>query len=143
MEILVSPDDSGFIICDAPVTLVPPKDNQQVGFVIPGVVKYFPISRSMCFRAGDRGTVRRYRDVGRETVRIINHNIAANSERFIMGPHKKQLEAVVTRSASEDAENIPRFVVEALRSDGDGSLLKISSRPRRYFYPKNGSNTAP
>ena len=135
MEILVSPDDSGFVICDAPFTLVPPKDNQQVGFVIPGVVKYFPISRKMCFRAGDRGHLRAYRNVDRETVRLINHNIAANSERFIMGPHKGQLEAVVQRSASEDAEKIPRFIVETVQSDGDGSLLKNSSRPRSVFLP--------
>jgi Protein of unknown function (DUF4238) len=143
MEILQSPSDSGFIICDSPFTLVPAKNNQQVGFLVPGNVKYFPISRKMCFRGGDRGKLRAYTQIDKETVRIINHNIAANSERFVMGPDRTQLEAVVKRSASEDMDNIPRFILETVESDADGSLQKISSQPRRYFYPKDGSNIAP
>jgi hypothetical protein len=142
-EILVAPSGTGFVICDAPFTLVPARGGHHIGFAVPGVVKYLPISRAMCFRAADVGRPMGYRNVDKETVRIINHNIAAHSERFIMGPDKKQIEAVVTRSASENAENIPRFVVETVQSDGDSSLQKMSSRPRRYFYPKNGSNLAP
>jgi hypothetical protein len=143
LEVLVSPDGSGFIICDAPFTLVPSKILQQVGFLIPGNVKYLPINRKMCFRAGEPGTLRQYRKVDRETVRIINHNIAANSERFIMGPEKRQLEAVVERSSSQNAEMTPRFVTETINSNADESLIKTSARPRRYFYPKSGSNLAP
>ena len=60
-----------------------------------------------------------------------------------MGPARAQLETVVKRSGSEDADNTPRFVLETIQSDEDGSLQKVSSRPRRYFYPKNGSNIAP
>ena len=143
MEILVVPEGTGFIICDAPFTLVPAKNNQQVAFLVRGNVKYLPISRKMCLRAGERGELRSYRNVDKEIVRIVNHNIAANSERFIMGPERTQLEAVVKRSGSEDADDIPRFVLETVQSDEDGSPQKISSRARRYFYPKNNSNIAP
>jgi hypothetical protein len=143
MEVLISPDGTGFMLCDSPFALIPAKNTQHIGFLIPGNVKYLPVSRKLCFRASEPGTQRRYRKVARETVRIINHNIAANSERFIMGPEKRQLEAIVERSGSHDADLSPRFVMETLQSDEDGSLTKTSLRPRRYFYPKDGSNLAP
>jgi hypothetical protein len=142
-EMLVAPDDSGFITCDSPFTLVPRKGTKEVGFIVPGTVKYFPITRKLCFRAGDRGNERAYRDIDREKVRIINHNIAANSERFIMGPDRKQVEAVVNRSESRRMEMTPRFIVETVESDEDGSLQKISYQPRRYFYSWNGTDVAP
>jgi len=40
-------------------------------------------------------------------------------------------------------ENTPRFMVETVEADDDGALQKISARPRRYFYPKNGSLQRP
>src|SRR2546426_8401208 len=39
-----------------------------------------------CLRLGEPGTSRKHRKIDKEAVRIVNQNIAANSERFIMGP---------------------------------------------------------
>ena len=73
----------------------------------------------------------------------MNLNIAANSERFIMGHSRVQLENIVVRSVCQNIESVPRFTVEAVESDDNGSLQKLSSYPRRYFYPKNGAPYAP
>lgn len=142
-EILVACEGTGFIISDCPVVVVPPKGSPDVGFVVPGSAKYFPLSRDFCLRLGDRGRVRRQRVVDKETVRIVNQNIAANSERFIMASSKLQLENVVTRSKCEFKECIPRFIVETISSSDDEALQKLCAQPRRYFYPKSGSKIAP
>jgi len=142
-EVLVSAEDTGFIICDCPVVVVPPKGSGQVGFLIPGSAKYFPLSRHLCLRLGEPGTKRSYRGLGKEDVRVVNQNIAANSERFIMGPSRVQLENIVSRSGCTKAETTPRFIVETVESDEHRALQKLSAQPRRYFYPKNSVHSAP
>jgi hypothetical protein len=142
-EVLVASEETGFIVCDCPVVVVPPKGCDQVGFVVPESAKYFPLWRRLCLRLGEPGKRRRLRKVDKEAVRIVNLNIAANSERFVMGPSKEQLENVVSRSASQKIDLIPRLTVETVESDDSGSLQKLSSHPRRYFYPKDGGRQAP
>ena len=142
-EILEAADGTGFIFCDCPVVVVPPKCSEQVGFAVPGSAKYFPLSRRLCVRLGEPGRKRSFRKLSKEEVRIVNHNIAANSERFIMSASKAQLENIVERSGCADMENTPRFICETVEADDDGALQKLSAQPRRYFYPKNGSLQAP
>lgn len=142
-EVLIAPNETGFIICDCPVVVVPPNLSRQVGFAVPGSVKYFPLSRQICLRLGDQGKKRSLRRIGKEEVRIVNQNIAANSERFIMGPSRVQLENIVSRSGCTDMETIPRFTIETVQSDEDSSLQMISAQPRRYFYSKNAPHSAP
>jgi hypothetical protein len=142
-EVLHAGGGTGFILCDCPVVVVPPRGSEQVGFLVPGAAKYFPLSRNLCLRLGEPGRKRSHRTVGKEDVRIINQNVAANSERFIMSPSKLQLESIVSRSGCEAMEDTPRFIVETVEADDDGALQKISAQPRRYFYPKNGSQQAP
>jgi Protein of unknown function (DUF4238) len=142
-EVLVASEETGFIICDCPVVVVPPKGSDQVGFVVPGSAKYFPLSRNLCLRLGEPGRRRRLRKVDKEAVRIINQNIAANSERFVIGPSRVQLENTVMRSGSARMESTPRFTLETVESDEDSALQKISAQPRRYFYPRNGAVHAP
>jgi hypothetical protein len=138
-QVLEAPPNAGFIICDAPVTVVPPRHSTQVGFCVPGAVKYFPLSRHHCLRLGDDGFSLRYRSVSKETVQIVNYNIAANSERVIMGTEKPQLTSVVKRSGSMDEDTSPRFTVEAVDVTDEGSLQKLTFQPRRYFYGKGDS----
>jgi len=142
-EILVAPADTGFIISDSPVAVVPPRGSNQVGFLIPGTIKYLPLNRNLCLRVSERGQFFRRRNIDKESVRIINLNVAANSERFIMAPDKAQLEAIVQRSGSAKPDATPRFIVKIVQSDEDGSLTKIEAQLRRYFYPKNGSSYPP
>jgi hypothetical protein len=137
-EMLIASDETGFIVCDCPVAVVPPKGCNDVGFMVPGSAKYFPLSRQLCLRLGEPGKRRRLRGLDKEGVRTVNLNIAANSERFVMGPSKVQLENVVNRSGSQQIEATPRMIIETVESDDDGSLQKLVSQPRRYFYPKNG-----
>jgi hypothetical protein len=142
-EVLTAPEETGFIICDCPVVVVPPKGTKEIGFLVPGSAKYMPISRYLCLRLGEPGRSRKYRTIDKESVRIVNLNIAANSERFIMGPSRQQLENIVSRSASSRIESIPRFTIETVESDDDGALQMLSAQPRRYFYPKTGAPHAP
>ena len=141
-EVLVASDETGFIICDCPVVIVPPKGSDQVGFLVPGSAKYFPLTRNLCLRLGEPGRSRKYRKIDKEAVRIVNQNIAANSERFIMGASRVQLENVVSRSGSSGMDSTPRFTIENVQSDDSGTLQKITAQPRRYFYPKDGSDHA-
>lgn len=142
-EILEAPRGTGFILCDCPVVVVPPRGSDQVGFIVPGSAKYFPLSRHLCVRLGEPGRERSSRKLGKEDVRIVNQNIAANSERFIMGPSRVQLEHIVSRSGCAMTETTPRFIVETVQADDDGALQKISAQPRRYFCQRNGAEQAP
>ncbi len=142
-EVLVAAEDTGFIICDCPVVVVPPKGSNQVGFLVPGSAKYFPLSRDLCLRLGELGRERSHLEISKEDVRIVNLNIAANSERFIMGPSRVQLENVVSRGGCTKMETTPRVTIETAQSDENEALLKLSAQPRRYFYPKNGARYAP
>lgn len=142
-ELLVASDETGFLLCDCPVAVIPPKGSDEVGFAIPGAVKYFPLTRGLCLRLGEPGRFRRRRKIDAEAVRIVNLNIAANSERFIMGPSRVQLEHVVMRSRTDEMESTPRFITETVQADDDSALHRISALPRRYFYPKDGSLVAP
>ena len=76
------------------------------------------------------------RKISKETVQIINYNIAANSERFIMGPDKAQLVSVVSRSGSAEEDAAPRFTVECMNKTDDGSAIAFTVQPSRYFYGK-------
>jgi hypothetical protein len=40
-EVLIAPSKTGFITCDCPVVIVPPKGCNQVGFVVPEAAKCF------------------------------------------------------------------------------------------------------
>jgi hypothetical protein len=137
-EILVATDRTGFILCDDPLTIVPPRGVAAVGLEIPGSVKYFPLTRKICLRVCEvTGRRFRYRDVDSETVRAINQNVAANSSRFIMGPVREQLERIVVRSSSIEMDSKPRFTLQTVQQDDDGSLQMLSQNPRRYFYLNN------
>jgi hypothetical protein len=114
-----------------------------VGFLVPDSAKYFPLSRHLCLRLGEPGKSRKHRKIDKENVRIVNQNMAANSERFIMGPSKAQLETIVSRSGCSKMEPGPRFTIETVESDEDGALQKVSMQQRRYFYSKGASQAAP
>ena len=142
-EMLVAPLETSFITCDSPVVIVPRKGEKVVGFKVPGAAKYFPLSRQLCLRLGDPIPSFLYRNVDDETVRTINQNVAANSERFIMGPARVQLEDIVSSSGSTDADASPRFTFETVEADADSSLQKMTFHARRSFYPTDGSMHGP
>ena len=139
-EIIRAPANTGFILSDFPFVVVPSQGRpEDIGLGYPGVVKYFPLTRHLCLRMGDPGYGFVYSNASKENVRVINQNIAVNSERFIMGPSREQLEHVIARSKTAATYRGPRTVVEAIQSDGDSALYRFNFWPRRsYFYPKLG-----
>jgi hypothetical protein len=140
-ELLEASPDTGFILSDSPMVVVPPNGGKDVGIHIPGAAKYFPLSRSACLRVGSviSGIPFRYRKVDRRAARVINHNIAANSERFVMGPSKEQVESVIVRSGSGKIDPTPKFTLDSADVTDDGSLQQIRRNPGRYFYLPNAS----
>jgi hypothetical protein len=135
---LVAPHSSGFIVCDHPFVSVPAEGTVLDGmsYGVPGATSYFPITQALCLRVrhGDYGFS--YQNVDSRTVRTVNHNIAANSDRFIMGSNRRQLEAIVEKSGCVNPEPGERFSIDFLKTDENESLLKFTIRPRRYFYVK-------
>lgn len=132
-EIMIASEENGFMISDFPVVIVPPRGGKYVGFRQPNNVKYFPLHRCVCLRLGDAGQKLRDRIVSKETVRLVNYNMAANSDRFIIGPDKAQLMSVVRYSQSEKLEATPRFTMSVKGTDDD-SMLMQQAEVRRYFY---------
>jgi hypothetical protein len=144
-EILTAPVGTGFLLCDDPLVIVPPKGGRDIGIGIPGAIKYFPLSRDRCLRIGDtkKGGVRvSYRRVDRDTVEIVNLNIAANSVRFVMGPDRHQLERIVKVSGSVEMDHTPHFSEAAINQTNDGSIQMMTRNPGRYFYAGD-AKTAP
>jgi hypothetical protein len=135
-QVLIAPENSGFITCDNPMTVVPPEGCPHVGFFIPGTVSYFPLSRHICLRVDGSGNQFASRKISKETVQAVNRNIAANSERFVMGPEKAQLVGTIKQSRSEGQDPVPRYTVEKVNPDDSGSFMKLMRHPTRYFYVK-------
>ena len=133
-NILLSPSDTGFILCDDPFVVVPPFGGTDIGIGIPGAAKYFPLTRRSCLRIGDAGQEFRYRKIDKEMVVAINKNVAANSERFIMGPDKAQLEEIVVGSGSSKMDRQPRRKTFMMNQTNGGSFQVVTTIPGRYFY---------
>jgi hypothetical protein len=142
-SVLCAPEATGFITCDDPVVVVPRRGISDVGFRIPGTVVYFPLSRQMCVRLASVTGPITTREVDRGTVRTVNLNIAPNSERFIIGPNKAQLESIVLRSRSTEADPEPRTSVSIVECDEDSSTAMMRTRPTRYFYGDDSAIEAP
>jgi hypothetical protein len=136
-QVLIASPDSGFISCDHPVAVIPAQQSSRVGFFVPGTVTYVPLTRRVCLRLSGRDRTFRYRPVDRQTVRVINQNIAANSDRFILSPVKEQLESIVACSGSQQMDG-RRFTFEFIKQTDDESIHVLSNNPRRYFYLNNG-----
>lgn len=138
-QILRAPVEAGFILCDAPVAVVPQRGVRQVGFHVPGTVTYVPLSRAACLRLSHQGRLRlQYRNVDSDAVALINQNIAASSDRFIMSPSRQELETVVALSRCEVPYETPRVTFQRHRQDNDGSFEVVAMNPRNYFYLPDG-----
>jgi hypothetical protein len=133
-QILQANVDTGFMICDSPVTIVPPWGVDHIGVGIPDTVTYFPLTRRLCLRVGGRGPALESRLVDRDTVRVINRNIAANSERFIMGPLKPQLERVIAEANASQRPTRPRATIEVDGTPLNGGTITLRVNPRDHFY---------
>lgn len=137
-EVLRAPADAGFILCDAPVTVVPVRGTRQVGFHVPGTVTYIPLARGHCLRVTRPYRRLRYRTADLQMVELINQNIAANSDRFIMGPIREELQTIVGRSGCMAPNRIKRAAFFELEKTDDGSLQGFQMNHRTYFYLPNG-----
>jgi hypothetical protein len=137
-QVLRAPAGTGFVLCDAPVVVVPLQGVRRVGFHVPGTVTYVPLSRGACLRLSIPSSRLQYRDVDSHTVGLINQNIAASSERFIMGPAKQELETIVPLSGCVAIHPTPRVTFQRHAQNDDGSFEVITFNPRNYFYLPDG-----
>ncbi len=133
IKILISPPQVGFVLSDNPVTVVPPPGVSAAGFQSPRTFTFVPLTRSLCLRLGQRGSGKGPKNIDREKVRYINENTASNSDRFVMGPSKIQLESVIRRSQSENMNNTERFTIKKTLEE-DGILRELIGQPRRVHY---------
>lgn len=135
LQILISPDATGFILTDNPFTIVPAPGDNRVGIANWGTFTYIPITRKLCLRYG---MVRRnaFRQIEREDVRLINQTLAVNSERFVMGPSQVQMESVIRRSDSTTMDPAPRFSLDKIPDKDGGTIRQLTQLVRRrYFHP--------
>jgi len=133
IRILISPPQVGFILSDNPLTIVLPRHVDVGGFKTAGAFTFLPLTRGLCLSLGQPGTGTGPRNIDHEAVRFINENTAANSDRFVMGKSKMQLESVIRRSGSADVSNTERWTIEKHREQ-DGIFSQLIIRPRRVHY---------
>jgi hypothetical protein len=133
-QILESGADSGFMICDNPVTVVPPYGVDDIGFGIPGTVIYFALTRRLCLRIGGSGPDLDSRPADRSTVRVINRNITGNSERFVMSPLKVQLETTIAETNTAQRPSGPKASIEVDGTPLQGGTIQLKVHPRKHFY---------
>jgi hypothetical protein len=134
IKILVSPPQVGFVLSDNPVTMVPPPGMAVAGFKSPDTFVFVPLTRSLCLRLGQPGSGTGPRDIDRETVRLINENTAVNSDRFVMGPSKIQIESVIRCSGSTDMSRSERWMTNRIPDRKGGILRELVSQPRQVHY---------
>lgn len=134
--LLVAPQRTGFMLSDQPLVSVPPPGivPEAVTFGTPGTTTYLPLKRHLCLQlyAGEHGFT--YKHIDSRIVRTVNLNIAANSERYILGADRLQLETVVRKSGSQEMDQDERFNIEVIRPDQDNTFMKFVMKPRRCFY---------
>jgi hypothetical protein len=134
MKILISPQQTGFILSDNPVTLAPPPGLKQVGIHSPGAFTFMPLTRSLCLCLGQPGSRNGPKNIDRETVRFINENTAINSDRFVMGPSQIQIESVIRRSRSADVNRSERWITKKTSDEKGGISRELIAQPRQVHY---------
>jgi hypothetical protein len=134
IKILISPPQVGFVLSDNPVTMVPPPGMTVAGFKSPGTFVFMPLTRSLCLRLGQPGSGTGPRNVDREAVRFINENTAINSDRFVMGPSRVQIESVIRRSRSTDVNKSERWITNKIPDGKRGILRQLVAQPRQVHY---------
>jgi hypothetical protein len=134
--LLVAPQTTGFILSDQPFVSVPSPGAlpEAISYGTPGATTYVPLKRSLCLQVRSGYFDFRYQHVDSRIVRMVNHNIAANSERFILAADRPQLESVLEKSGSACMDEGERFNIEVIRPDQDNTFVKFVMKPRRYFY---------
>jgi hypothetical protein len=133
--VLRAPDDAGFITCDHPFCPVPPQGwpHEFIGPGLPGVMNFYPLTRGSCLMIRQGQPQVKMVRINKRAVRTINMNLAANSDRFIVGRDEDQLRVIVSRSQTQEADTNERFKIEAA-GDIDGMLETATVLVRRYFY---------
>ena len=138
-KILSAPKETGFILCDYPFVIIPPREHPNaIGFGYPGTVKYFPLNRRLCLEMGEQDFGFSYSAATKQHVRIVNQNLAVNSERFVTSASLEQLRLIIDHSGCQGTDPNARTNVSVVQSDQEGSLMQLILWPlRKYFYPRS------
>ncbi|MGA7410521.1 MAG: DUF4238 domain-containing protein, partial [Bryobacteraceae bacterium] len=137
IQVLISPQSVGFVTCDTPVVPVPSAGLPTpygVGIAMPGAIRYFPLTHRLCLRLGQPDYGFGYRKISRKAVDVINCNVVAHSDRFVMGPNRSELLGVVEASGSTEMDAEPRIQVQSVSQTDDDGLIKMQYTAGRYFH---------
>jgi hypothetical protein len=117
-----APPDFRFITSDAPFTVMPPpgeKDWRAYGILTPGAASTIPLSPDTCLVIQGVGGYESYGTIKKDAARRINHNVALNSDRFIIGRDQPYLERLVKRTGADRSRWTSRFEFDIREIDGD------------------------
>lgn len=97
---LQAPQNSSFITCDSPFSLVPPDNHNSqslygFGLTTPGTKKQIPLSPKTCLVMLDYGHKILSKKIDRALIRIINSITARNSDRFVIAKDEALLKRIV------------------------------------------------
>lgn len=138
--ILISPPGAGFISSDVPLVSLPPPNldltDTGIGYGIPGGINYFALSNKMCLEMRFGGYCYRYVNVDRRYVRMVNRNIAATSDRFVISSSDRQIKSIVDDCGLAAMEYTKRVAVDVIKANTGEPLVRVQRRhPPMYFYP--------
>jgi hypothetical protein len=135
-EILVAPSSRSFLLSDRPFVVVPPRGVKMegVGVLSKGAIKLLPLTSRLCLRLGESGLTMSRRNIAGDLVRIVNLNVARNSERFIYGGSQALVESIVERAGVQKPSAETPAEMSVIREDDDGQWQKFVVNPLRAFY---------
>jgi hypothetical protein len=119
-----APADLAFITSDAPFAVAPPpgeKDWRAYGVLTPGAAVTLPLSPATCLVIQGLGGRESCARMCKDAVRRINHNVALNSDRFIIARDQPYLDRLVKRTNVGETRWTSRFEFEI--EDVDGFLF--------------------
>ena len=127
-----APRDLSFITSDCPFTIAPPpgeEDLRPYGILTPGAVTTVPLGVSSCVMIEGVGATDRYGSLPKSVVRSINHNVALNSNRFVIGRDQSYLERLVKRTRIDQSQGASRFAFAEEEVDAE---VVLSAKHKRF-----------
>lgn len=112
----IAPKDYSFITTDSPFVLIPTSDEKiktvfgsNIGLLVPGVEKLFPISQKICLVIRDCGGKIKYAEYNKSLCKEINMQLARHAKRFVIGRDKALLRSLVKKAKVNRGQRCDTF----------------------------------